>query len=317
MGALQSANAKLALAFAGGVLLASSVFFLFSDRSSDSWPEPPGAPPPPVVELNPVVPEPPEPEPPPAPAKPKPERRAAPRKPVVTARSAPPPPQSPPPPVVHETAPAPSAPAPSAPAAPAAPERPQLVMPEAHLPTAPFAPPPERKTVTIAQGTLIPVRLEETLDSSRNIPGDAFRASLAEPLVVDGWVIAERGARIIGHVADVEQSGRLKGLASLSIELTSLTTSDGQKVDLETARFSHQAATSKKSDAAKVGIGAAIGAVIGGIAGGGKGAAIGAATGGAAGAGTVAVTRGNAAVLEAETRISFLLQQPVTLTERQ
>ena len=46
-----------------------------------------------------------------------------------------------------------------------------------------------------------------------------------------------------------------------------------------------------------------------------KGAAIGAAAGGAAGGGAVAATRGRVAVLPTETRISFRLDQPVTITE--
>jgi len=41
-----------------------------------------------------------------------------------------------------------------------------------------------------------------------------------------------------------------------------------------------------------------------------------AATGGAAGGGVVAATRGKPAVLEAQTRISFRVEQPVTITER-
>lgn len=61
---------------------------------------------------------------------------------------------------------------------------------------------------------------------------------------------------------------------------------------------------------------AAIGAAIGAIAGGGKGAAIGAGVGGAAGAGTVLATRGEDASLPSETRVTFRLKNPVTITER-
>jgi hypothetical protein len=61
---------------------------------------------------------------------------------------------------------------------------------------------------------------------------------------------------------------------------------------------------------------AGIGAAIGAIAGGGKGAAIGAGIGGAAGAGTVLATRGEQAELAAETRLSFRLKNPVTVTEK-
>jgi uncharacterized protein YcfJ len=92
--------------------------------------------------------------------------------------------------------------------------------------------------------------------------------------------------------------------------------SDGQRVELRTARFEKDGPSSKTEDAQKVGIGAVIGAAIGAIAGGGKGAAIGAAGGGAAGGGVVAATRGKPAVLPAETKISFRVEQPVTITEK-
>jgi hypothetical protein len=73
---------------------------------------------------------------------------------------------------------------------------------------------------------------------------------------------------------------------------------------------------SRQDDAKKVGAGAALGAVIGAIAGGGKGAAIGAGVGGGAGAGAVMATRGAAAALPSETRLTFRLNAPVTLTEK-
>ena len=127
-------------------------------------------------------------------------------------------------------------------------------------------------------------------------------------------MIAEKGARANGRVVDLLEAGRVKGLAHLSLELTSFLSSDGQKVELRTARFEKEGPASKVEDGQKVGIGAAIGAAIGAIAGGGKGAAIGAAGGGAAGGGVVAATRGKPAVLPAETKISFRVEQPVTIT---
>jgi hypothetical protein len=43
---------------------------------------------------------------------------------------------------------------------------------------------------------LLPVRLVDGLSSERNAPGDAFLATLDKELVVDCFVIAERGARV-------------------------------------------------------------------------------------------------------------------------
>ena len=112
------------------------------------------------------------------------------------------------------------------------------------------------------------VRLGETISTERNRQGDSFIATLDGPFVVDGLVIAEKGARATGRVVDLVEAGRVKGLAHLSLELTSLILSDGQKIQLRTARFEKEGPSSKAEDTQKVGIGAAIGAAIGAIAGG-------------------------------------------------
>jgi hypothetical protein len=170
--------------------------------------------------------------------------------------------------------------------------------------------------VTIEAGTLLSARLGETISTETAKAGDTFTATLDRPLVIDGVVIAEKGARAEGRVEEALQAGRLRGLASISIRLVRLHTADGQRLDIQTDAFNSQGESTKRQDAVKVGGGAGIGAAIGAIAGGGKGAAIGAAIGGAAGAGTVAATRGKAAVLPVETRIDFRLSQAVTATER-
>jgi hypothetical protein len=184
--------------------------------------------------------------------------------------------------------------------------------PPSGTPTAPRQP----QRVTVPAGTLLTVRLTESLSSDKNTPGEAFSATLDQPLIIDGFVLAERGSRLEGRVLESEKAGRVKGLSSLAIHLTSLRTSDGQTVAIQTERFVKEGVTSKADDAKKVGAGAAIGAAIGAIAGGGKGAAIGAGVGGAAGGGTVLATRGKPATLPSETRISFKLQEPVTVTEK-
>ena len=170
--------------------------------------------------------------------------------------------------------------------------------------------------VVVPAGTLLSARLGEGLTTERNQVGDTFTATLDQALVVDGFVIAERGARMKGKVVESVPAGRVKGLAQLGVELTELRTADGQQVVLTTEAFHKSGTPSKKEDAAKVGAGAGIGAAIGAIAGGGKGAAIGAVIGGASGAGTVLATRGKEAELPVETRISFKLRDAVNITEK-
>lgn len=226
---------------------------------------------------------------------------------------------APPPPKAVEPAPEPLAAQPERSeevrVAAAEPERPAAppLFPTQPLPP---PPPPEPRSVTIPAGTLITVRLAQPLSTERNSEGDAFTATLDQPLVVNGLVIAERGSRQMGKVSMAEAAGRVKGRAALGLELVTLNTADGQSVAVTTETFRYEAESGAGRDAAKAGVMAGIGAAIGAIAGGGKGAAIGAAAGGAAGAGTVLATRGKDARLPAETRISFRLKQPVTLTEK-
>jgi len=208
-------------------------------------------------------------------------------------------------------APPPPSPVEPAPVPPVRPE-PEHVAPAPRLPE----PPPEPHKVTLNAGMILPVRLVDGLSSERNVPGDTFTATLDKELVVDGFVIAERGARVDGKVVSVDRAGKVKGVAALAVEVTRLRTSDGQNIAVQTDSFERRAQETHKQDAAKVGGGAALGAIIGAIAGGGKGAAIGAATGGGAGAGAVLLTRGEEVRLTSETRINFRLRAPVTVTER-
>jgi hypothetical protein len=170
--------------------------------------------------------------------------------------------------------------------------------------------------VTLAAGTTLAVRIGETLSSARNQVGDTFLATLTQPLVLDGFVIAERGARVEGRVVDTTPAGRVKGVSHLGISIVRLATSDGQNIRIRTEPYVKDGPASTGTDAAKIGAGAAIGAIIGALAGGGKGAGIGAGAGGAAGTGDVLLTRGKPAEIPVETRVSFKVQDSVTITER-
>jgi hypothetical protein len=315
-------NRKLATAFATGAVLASGIVYFAVQPSINVEPSRPESiaqttvPPPPAA---------------PTPAPPAPRVAAVPPAPVHEKRSPMPPP-------VRRERPVAIAPY-EAPVTPPSPTRPvPVVAPEppppapvpipAPIPVAPSVPVENvslpapnvqtrvPNTVTLADGTVLAVRIGETLSSARNQAGDTFLATLTQPLVIDGFVIAERGARLEGKVVDVSQAGRVSGVAYLRISLARLATADGQNIRIRTEPFVKQASRSTGTDAAKIGGGAALGAIIGAIAGGGKGAAIGAGAGGAVGAGDVLLTRGQAAEIKVETRVSFRVQDSITITER-
>ncbi len=102
-------------------------------------------------------------------------------------------------------------------------------------PPAPILSAPEPNQATLNAGMLIPVRLVDSLSSERNHAGDAFAATLDRELVASGFVIAERGARVEGRVTAADREARI-----LSLELTSIHTSDNQDVPIQTERFDKQ-----------------------------------------------------------------------------
>lgn len=174
------------------------------------------------------------------------------------------------------------------------------------------APPAAPEPVVLPQGTELKVRVIPTLSTETLKGGETFEATLAEPLVVGGRTIAPRGASVTGKVVEADPGGRVKGVAHLSLQLSTLSAA-GKTVPIATNTVTQEARTSKGKDAAKVGIGSGVGAAIGALAGGGKGAAIGAAAGGAAGTGVVLATRGEPAVVPSETVLSFTLQAPAQI----
>ncbi|MCC7237868.1 MAG: hypothetical protein IT163_21355 [Bryobacterales bacterium] len=166
--------------------------------------------------------------------------------------------------------------------------------------------------LTVAEGTEIPVRTVQTLSSKTAENGTRFEATLSEPLMAGSHVVAPKGARVNGVVSRSDDGGRVKGVATLTVTLTSIEVR-GKEIEVNTTSFTQQAKASAKKDALKVGVASGIGAAIGAIAGGGKGAAIGAGAGAGAGTGVVLATKGEAAVIPSESPLTFKLTQPLTV----
>ncbi|MGE5570391.1 MAG: hypothetical protein ACM3S5_15250 [Rhodospirillales bacterium] len=168
--------------------------------------------------------------------------------------------------------------------------------------------------LTIPAGTLISARLDQMLSSELNDPGDAFSATLAQPVVVDGIVVANRGQIVAGRVVEVQKAGRVRGVSGLAVELTELTLADGRQVPLQTRLVSARGPGSGGMDVATIAGTAGLGALIGGAAEGGLGAGIGAAAGAAAGGIGVLLTRGRPTVLHPESVLTFRTEYPVTIS---
>src|SRR5262249_51278577 len=137
--------------------------------------------------------------------------------------------------------------------------------------------------LTVRAGTYIVVRINQALSSDRNQAGDAFSASLARPLVVDGVVVAQTGQTVGGRVAEAQKAGRVTGTSRLRLQLTDLVLVDGQQLPIQSQMVTRSGPTTEGRDAGAIAGTTALGAAVGAAADWGRGAAIGAGAGAAAG----------------------------------
>lgn len=208
---------------------------------------------------------------------------------------------------------------------------PQAYAPPPSSPPVPIAPPPAPTDsapvynpapgpsapvntggIEIPSGTLINVRLIDGVNSETDRLGQTYRASLDEPVVVNGQTVIPRGADAVATLIRSQQSGKIEGRTELTLDLKSVTV-NGRSYDITTTGVSQVSNSRGERSAKVIGGTAAVGAIIGALAGGGRGAAIGAGSGAAAGTAAQVITSGQKVKIPSETRLTFTLQNPVTL----
>ena len=148
----------------------------------------------------------------------------------------------------------------------------------------------------VPNDTALRIRLDDTLTSTDSKVGDPFSATVVE----QGEY---QNARVYGHIATIDISGRVKGHTSMVLRFDRLVMSDGRRVPIhaEVVELYHAPSGEKvdvegaiesggrgRKSIEHTAIGAGAGALLGGIFGGGKGAGIGSIVGGVAGLGTTA-----------------------------
>ncbi len=171
-------------------------------------------------------------------------------------------------------------------------------------------PPANRGGVELPAGTQLTVRMIDGVDSEVARPGDTFRASLDEPVIVNGESIVPRGADVVAKLVDDQRSGKIQGRTVLKLVLTSITV-DGRQVEVTTQDVIKESSSRGARSGKVIGGTAALGAIIGGIAGGGRGAAIGAGSGAAVGTGAQELGKGQRVKIPSETRLVFTLSYTV------
>jgi hypothetical protein len=171
---------------------------------------------------------------------------------------------------------------------------------------------PKPEPIVVPAGTVLTVTVDQSLSSKTSKTGQAFAASLAQPVSVNGKTAIPKGSSVTGTVITAKEKGKIKGEGELSISLTSITI-HGQNYAIRTGSLDSTAKGKGKRTAVTTGGGAAGGALIGGLAGGGKGAGIGALVGAAGGLLGGALTGNKQIEIPAETALTFTLSKSLTL----
>ncbi len=155
------------------------------------------------------------------------------------------------------------------------------------LKPAPYEEPPHpavpRRQVVLQPGMQISVRLNQAVSSDHAVAGNNLTAFLAEPIVADGLIIAERGAHVTVHIVDSQSSSR-----TIRLGLSDVRTADGQRVALQSEPWVKRESLGNEI----------VGTIIGAIAGTEKEAA-------------------RPVNIPPQTLIRFRLVSKVTITERQ
>ena len=175
----------------------------------------------------------------------------------------------------------------------------------------------ESRDATVPAGTVLRVRLENSVGSDISRIEAPVHARLVNPIVIGGRAVVPAGSAVRGSVTQATRSGKVTGRARLGMRFQSLEPAgENERYHIRTNTWSRVAPGTKKKDAAKIAIPATAGAIVGGIVGGRKGAAIGAAAGGGGGTAVVLSTRGKDVRLGRGAVLLVKLAAPLTVNGR-
>ncbi|HUA61743.1 MAG TPA: hypothetical protein VML19_23510 [Verrucomicrobiae bacterium] len=146
--------------------------------------------------------------------------------------------------------------------------------------------------LTIKANTYVNIRINQVLNSDKNHVGDTFTATLMQPILADGIVVAPRGQNVYGRVTEAEKAHDGKD-SRLGLEMSSVMVADGSQAMLT----AHLVAIAGGSMPARVS----------------NGNATRVNTGAAGSAPGVLLTHSHATVVDPGYTLTFALTAPVTI----
>jgi hypothetical protein len=178
----------------------------------------------------------------------------------------------------------------------------------------------------VPAGTALMVKLQTTLATFSNKPGDPFQARLTQPVMLDGRTVIPAGATVEGRVTKVVEPRRISGKPTIGILPEALVLPTGEHLFLDATLvdtdirgtdvnqegefkgFGHD-----RRDQIETGGGTAGGMLIGGLIGGPPGVVIGGVVGAGA-AGAHWLSKHRSATLPAGTTLTIELNRPLVMT---
>ncbi len=169
----------------------------------------------------------------------------------------------------------------------------------------------------VAAGTVIPVSLEDSINSRRDTWGKQVTGKVMQNIRgPNGEVLVRAGSPVRLTVSRL-RSGRGNGKGELEIQADSITVQGHPRkleAKVESVPYELKGRGVTGEEAAKVGVGAAGGAVVGGVVTGKtKGAVIGGVVGAAAGAAVASQTAAKDVVVAARTPVRVVLTAPLVV----
>ncbi|MGD0988387.1 MAG: hypothetical protein ABR874_11280 [Candidatus Sulfotelmatobacter sp.] len=178
----------------------------------------------------------------------------------------------------------------------------------------------------VPAGTALMVKLETTLATFSNKPGDPFQARLDQPVVLNGKTLIPAGATIEGRVTKVAEPRRISGKPTIGILPEALILPTGERLFLDATLVDtnipgtdvnregeFKGSGHDRRDQVEVGGGTAGGMLIGGLVGGPIGLVVGGAIGAGSGGGYW-LSKHRSATLPAGTVLTLEINRPLALT---
>lgn len=179
----------------------------------------------------------------------------------------------------------------------------------------------------VPAGTALMVKLQTTLATFSNKPGDLFQGQLIQPVVVDGRTVIPAGTMLEGRVAKVTEPRRITGRPTIKIVPETLVLAGGERLAVDATLVDTNAGRDTdvnqegafkgpghdRRDKMEAGGGAAGGMLIGGLVGGPAGILV----GGMVGAGSTGahwLSKHRSATLPSGTTLTIELNRPLTIT---